>query len=338
MEGREGGETGRGPDPKTGNSGDPRRQNLHLNPADHVAIAYLALISSLVLIFSYRIPGWGFFSGGHAFLIVLIVRLARWERSARLTAAAHPVASYVASSATPPPTLASLIRGWYPVVLIPITYKELSYLIPLIHRRDFDATLAAIDHRFLGVHPTVWLERFTWPPLTEVLQLTYSCYYFLPLVLGVVLWRRRSFEKFHFWVFIVVLGFYASYLGYIAVPAIGPRFLPSIVEAQTMPLTGVWLFQPVRGMLDRAEGMTRDCFPSGHTELTLLVLYYSRSFHRKVFWWLLPLGTGVIISTVYLRYHYMIDVIAGALLAVAIVIIAKPVYRWLGRNDARRSQ
>jgi len=220
-------------------------------------------------------------------------------------------------------------------VLIPITYKELGYLIPLIHPRDFDAALAGIDQRFLGVHPTVWLERLTWPPLTEVLQLTYSSYYFLPLVLGVVLWRQRSFEKFHFWVFIVVLGFYLSYLGYIAVPAIGPRFLASIVEAQTIPLTGVWLFEPVRAMLDRAEGITRDCFPSGHTELTLLVLVYARRFHRRVFWWLLPLGTGVIISTVYLRYHYVIDVVAGALLTGAIVMIAKPLYRVLGGNEAQ---
>jgi hypothetical protein len=123
-----------------------------------------------------------------------------------------------------------LIRGWYPVALIPITYKELTYLIPLIHPRDYDETLAWIDLRFLGVHPTVWLERFTWPLLTEVLQLTYSTYYFLPLVLGVVLWRNRSFEQFHFWVFIVVLGFYLSYLGYIAVPVIGPRFLPAILK------------------------------------------------------------------------------------------------------------
>jgi len=231
-----------------------------------------------------------------------------------------------------------LIRGWYPVLLIPITYKELSYLIPLIHPHDFDATLAGIDQRLFGVHPTVWLERFTLPPLTEVLQLTYSSYYFLPLVLGVVLWRKGWFEKFDFWVFIVVLGFYVSYLGYVAVPAIGPRFLPSILEAQTIPLTGVWLFQPLREMLDRAEGITRDCFPSGHTELTLLVLYYARTFHRKVFWWLLPLGTGVIVSTVYLRYHYVIDVVAGALVAGAIVMIARPLYRALGGNQARESE
>jgi membrane-associated phospholipid phosphatase len=89
----------------------------------------------------------------------------------------------------------------------------------------------------------------------------------------------------------------------------------------------------VREALDRAEGITRDCFPSGHTELTLLVLFYAHRFHTKVFWWLLPLGIGVIISTVYLRYHYVMDVVAGALVAVLVVMIARPLYRALGGNE-----
>jgi membrane-associated phospholipid phosphatase len=134
-----------------------------------------------------------------------------------------------------------------------------------------------------------------------------------------------------------VLGFYLSYLGYIAVPAIGPRFLPSIVEAQRTSLTGLLFFQPVRRMLDSAEGITRDCFPSGHTELTLLVLYYARKFHRCTFWWLLPFGIGIVLSTVYLRYHYFVDVVAGALVAVAIVVIATPLYNNLPTRESQRA-
>jgi membrane-associated phospholipid phosphatase len=342
----EDGEMERGGDGATGRRGESegrrgegekgkRGETSRLKPADKVAIAYLVIITLSVLVFSYRIPWWWELCAGHVTLVALIVLLARvlpFPPSPLLPFSPSPPLHFPPS---PRRHVALTLRGWYPVLLIPITYKELSYLIPLIHPRDFDATLAGIDQRLFGVNPTVWLERFTWPPLTEVLQLTYSTYYFLPLVLGVVLWRKGWFEKFDFWVFIVVLGFYVSYLGYVAVPAIGPRFLPSILDAQTIPLTGVWLFQRVREMLDRAEGITRDCFPSGHTELTLLVLYYARTFHRKVFWWLLPLGTGVIVSTVYLRYHYVIDVVAGALVAVAIVIIAKPLYRALGGNVAR---
>lgn len=301
------------------------RHNLRLNPADKVAIAYLLLIAFLIAIFSPRIEWWALLDVGHASAIAMVVSIAKWEQSA------------IRSASSSHARLARFVRGWYPVTLIPITYKELSYLIPLIHPRDFDAELAAIDHSFLGVNPTVWLERFTWPPLTEVLQLTYSSYYLLPVILGIVLWRGGRLKDFHFWVFIVVLGFYLSYLGYIAVPAIGPRFLPEIVQAQTKPLTGIWLFHPVRAMLDSAEGITRDCFPSGHTELTLLVLYYAHRFHRKSFWWLLPLGSGVIISTVYLRYHYVVDVVAGALLTGAIVMMAMPLYRVLGGSEAHES-
>jgi membrane-associated phospholipid phosphatase len=297
-----------------------------LNPADKVAIAYLTIMICLILFSASRINLWWVFCVGHAILLGLIFLIGRALPASSASGLDH--SDSLAGTSAVLHSLGLLVRGWYPVVLIPVTYKELSYLIPLIHPRDFDAALAAIDQHFFHVHPTVWLERFTWPALTEVLQLTYSTYYFLPVVLGLVLWRRGSMQ-FNFWVFVVVLGFYTSYLGYISVPAIGPRFLPAIVEAQTKPLTGIWLFSTVREMLDRAEGITRDCFPSGHTELTLLVLYYARVFHRKVFWWLLPIGTGVIVSTVYLRYHYVVDVVAGALLAIVIILIARPLYRAL---------
>jgi len=315
----------------TGRRGEAQ---LKLTPADKVVVAYVAAIALLILIFSYRIESWGWLCAGHAVLIMLIVLVARWDRPVSpasprsLSSSSRPV------TASPRRPFASLIHGWYPVVLIGLTYKELTYFIPRIHPHDFDSALASIDYRVLGVNPTVWLERFTWPPLTEVLQLTYSTYYFLPIILGVVLWRTHELERFHFWVFIVVLGFYLSYLGYLAVPAIGPRFLPAIVADQTKPLTGVLLFTSVREALDRAEGITRDCFPSGHTELTLLVLYYAFRLHRKTFRWLLPFGIGIIVSTVYLRYHYVVDVVAGALLAVAIVAIATPLYNLLANHDA----
>jgi membrane-associated phospholipid phosphatase len=292
-----------------------------LNPADKVIIAYVGLIALLISIFSFRIDRWMLLLAGHAMAIAVVFLIAAWAKPNR-------------PAKTPTTLVARFVRGWYPVALTPLTYKELSYVIPLIHPHDVDATLAAIDHRFLSVYPTVWLERITWPPLTEILQFSYSTYYFLPVILGAVLWRKGWFDEFNFLVFVVMLGFFVSYLGYIAVPAIGPRFLPEILEAQTKPLTGVWLFRPIRAMLDSAEGITRDCFPSGHTELTLLVLYCARAFHRKTFLWLLPFGIGIVVSTVYLRYHYVIDVVAGALCALAIALIARPLYRILSEQKS----
>ena len=116
-------------------------------------------------------------------------------------------------------------------------------------------------------------------------------------------------------------------------PAIGRSCLPEILDAKTQPLAGVLLFQTVRETLDRAEGLTRDCFPSGHTEITLLAVYYARRFHPKIFRFFLPLGIAIVMSTVYLRYHYVVDVVAGALLALAVVLSARRLFRALGGDD-----
>ncbi|MEW6210410.1 MAG: phosphatase PAP2 family protein, partial [Acidobacteriota bacterium] len=284
-----------------------------LNPADLATVAYLTVIVLLSVIFFHRVPLWWAIWVGHGLAIALIIHIA--ERSKHF-------------SNNPAPSRLFFIRSWYPVVLIPLVYKELEYLIPRIHPRDYDRELAAIDYAIFGAHPTVWLERMTHPALTEIFQLSYITYYFLPLVLGAVLWRRRELDRFHFLLFVIVLGFYLSYLGYIAVPAIGPRFI--LADQQTFSLSGILFFDFIRATLDRAEGITRDCFPSGHTELTLVVLYYSYRFHRRTFWSLIAPGSLLIISTVYLRYHYVIDVLAGALLALAVIAVAKPLYRALG--------
>ncbi|HEX8090919.1 MAG TPA: phosphatase PAP2 family protein [Blastocatellia bacterium] len=303
-----------------------------LSPTDKVVIAYIIIISALILAFSYRIDLWRQLIAAHAMGVASVVLAAKWERRAGEKHYGRVGERAAGLSDRPSPSIraARFVRGWYPVALIPITFTELRYLIPLIHPRDYDLELAAIDYRMFGVHPTVWLERLTRPLLTEALQISYVTYYFLPITLGAVLWRKGWADKYHFWVFVVAFGFYISYLGYMAVPAIGPRFLPLIKDAQTFPLKGVWLFDALRSTLDEAEGVTRDCFPSGHTEITLLVLYYARKFHRRTFWWLLPPATMLIFSTVYLRYHYVIDIAAGAVVALAVALAAKPIHRALG--------
>ena len=308
---------------ESGRVGEGATGQALLYPADKIVIAYVVVIAALIIAFGFRIPVWWQLLAAHALAIGIVLLIARWDQ----------VASRRVSHSPTLPLSPSFIHGWYPVAFIPATFKELTYLIPLVHPHDFDVQLAAIDQRLFAAHPTVWLERWTWPALTEVLQLVYATYYFMPIILGAVLWRKAWFERYRFWVFVVALGFYVSYLGYIAVPATGPRFLPAIKDAQSFPLTGVWLFQGLRETLDRAEGITRDCFPSGHTELTLLVLYYARRFHRRTFWLLLPVGSALIFSTVYLRYHYVIDVIAGAATAALVILIAKPLYRLLSRES-----
>jgi hypothetical protein len=47
----------------------------------------------------------------------------------------------------------------------------------------------------------------------------------------------------------------------------------------------------------------------------MLTVALAYRFERRLFWRLLPISIGLIFSTVYLRYHYVMDLAAGALLA-----------------------
>ncbi|HKV42108.1 MAG TPA: phosphatase PAP2 family protein, partial [Blastocatellia bacterium] len=218
-------------------------------------------------------------------------------------------------------------RFWYPLPLILLSYKELGYLIPRIHPHDMDRQLAAIDSRLFGVNPEVIFARLQSPALTLPLQLSYLCYYVFPVALGILLWRQRRFLSLQFLIFVILLGFYISYIGYIAVPAIGPRFFLSTTGIP--PISG-HIVGSIRKSLDSMEGLTRDCFPSGHTELTLLILFTARRFHRRFFWIMLVPALMLIFATMYLQYHYVIDVVAGAILAAIIVLAANWLHAALG--------
>ena len=75
-------------------------------------------------------------------------------------------------------------------------------------------------------------------------------------------------------------------------------------------------------------------FPSGHVMVTCVCLLLAWSEDRRLFFWLLPVGLGVFVSTVYCRYHYVINVIAGLALALPMPALGNCLYRrWGGEAD-----
>ena len=206
-----------------------------------------------------------------------------------------------------------LLHAFYPLIFIPILFDSFADLLPWVNSTDRDPFLIRLDHALFGTHPTVWLERFSQPVLTEGLTWAYTSYYFLPLTLAVPIYRRGKTGDFDRVVFTLVLCFYLSYVGYFLVPAVGPRF--TLAHLQHIDLPGVFLADTIRDTLNVLERFKQDAFPSGHTAIVLLVLFYAHRFVRGLFWIFLPMVVGLIFSTVYLRYHYVVDVLAGVLLA-----------------------
>jgi membrane-associated phospholipid phosphatase len=215
-----------------------------------------------------------------------------------------------------------LFRNWYALPYVAACYKEMAIFIRAVRKSDAD-----LDFRIWGAHPSVWLERLHTPVVTELLQVIYTLFVPAVLFIACVLWRKGRMRDFQYYAFLIALGFLVSYIGYILVPARGPRFL--LKDLQHFPLQGLWLFQTMQNALDRLESAHYDCFPSGHTELTILAWWGSRMISK---WWsrvYLAYTPCIIFATVYLRYHYTVDLVAGIVTAAVLILTAPKLYQKL---------
>ncbi|MFH0989474.1 MAG: phosphatase PAP2 family protein [bacterium] len=293
------------------------------SPGDFITICFLCFLIILNLVFHTRVEQWLALVTINVAVIVGIVAIAqladRWKT--KLLVALH---------------------RWYCYPIILFVFKEIYLMVRPIHPVDYDSLLMAVDYWMFGVHPTQWLAQFSHPLLTEVLQIGYFSYYLLFIILGVEIYRRYSLERFDNAAFLIVYGFYLSYLGYFLLPAVGPRFTLHDFQQLQTDLPGLLLTDIVRGIINAGESINlahpnpveivqRDVFPSGHTQLTLIVLYLGFKNNLRSRWLLLGLGTVLLIGTVYLRYHYVIDLIGGFLFFLLTIWTGQRLHNWWDR-------
>jgi len=290
-----------------------------LTPSDLLTLSFLVLFSGLAVLSAHLNPAWAVLISTYAVLAVAILAVAIYRAKADSSKKGFYLSVFVT------------------VITVLSIFNSLGSLITGLHSTTFDANLIAVDHALFGVHPTVWLERLISPALSALLQFAYISYYFIPLSLGIVLIGKGRFGEFEEALFGILLCFYLSYVGYLLVPAIGPRF--TLSHLQTGGLQVSPFIEKIQDALNTLERNKTDAFPSGHTAVSLMSLYYAwRKKEKRLFAGLIPVVTGLIISTVYLRYHYVIDVIAGIALMIMTVYLAPVLFIALSRVTQKRDR
>jgi membrane-associated phospholipid phosphatase len=279
---------------------------------DLISAVYLAGLSCLVLAAREHITDWRWLLARYAFLLILQAAVtARRGRG-----------------------LPRIIAAFFPLVLVLGIYDSLRF-IPELNAGDWDDFLISIDRAVLGGDPSLWLERISTPWLTELLQLAYLVYYVLPLVLLGTLYSRQSRfatdpgqppgGAFELCVVALLLSHYLAFTGYMVIPALGPRF--ALAAAYRQELTGLFVAESIRDLLDALEGLQRDAFPSGHVSAALISIHYMFRFTPRLVWWALPAVSLMIVATLYLRYHYGADLLGGGLLAALCVLLTPRLLR-----------
>jgi len=216
----------------------------------------------------------------------------------------------------------------YPFILV--SYLATGKLIPLINPvgQTHDVLLAAIDGTLFRVSPALWRSGINHPLIVELCAYGYISYFLFGLLLIVSLYRRydASTKVFAAVFSAVVVAFYLSYLGYWIYPAQGPRYL---WKEFLDPLTGYALARCAFNEMDGVSYGFYDAFPSEHTMFSIVAGYYWFRYSRRMFWFMTPLLLLAVSATIILRYHWVTDVVAGAILAPLVILASNRFGPWL---------
>jgi len=192
--------------------------------------------------------------------------------------------------------------------------------IPLVNPFLMEKALVSFDIALFGEPVAAFLEGIAWAPLTDFLQVCYATHYVAALVLFILLFKNGKVREARYLLTATAAVFVSRLLFYVLVPARSPYVVAALPGMDGLilfdaPLPGSAITYTIRDFLHAAEANKFDCFPSGHTELSVVLLIAVWRYHRKAFPPFLVVLSGLIFGTLYLRYHYVIDLAVGALLA-----------------------
>jgi hypothetical protein len=212
----------------------------------------------------------------------------------------------------------------YPA-LMGLSFYMIPSVVAALGASPADALLVKWDSAWLGGNLNLAIQGWEPPLLTDALMFAYV-FFFYYLVAGPAYYCIRDLSRFRQCFAGLFVVYALGFIGYTFFPAGGPhRFLKF-----DQPLTGGWITRVAKPALDYASNGV-DAFPSIHVAISLYLLVFDRWYYRRRFWRVLIPCVALWVSTVYLRYHYCADVIAG----VAIAVIGLRVAALYGRSSLK---
>jgi len=265
------------------------------------------------------------------FLIVTWVRLAyaagfaRWDSWAFLALILVNAALIVWCAAEETSLRWRLRLLYYPIAMN-AAYMLMRTAVPAFHPRLEDAALQSIDAWLVGGNLSLRLQALACPVVTEIMSFCYIL--FMPYLLFSMLWYflgdLRILKKFYCGLFTLYgIGF----LGYTLAPALGPHL--AMADRFKTSLEGGWITTLNARMVLMGSNRV-DVFPSLHCAVSSYFLLFDRKHMPLRYKCYLVPCVGLWLSTLYLRYHYFVDVACGFCLAAFSLWIAN---RWTLEDD-----
>lgn len=281
---------------------DARRGLLAI---DRLALGYLGLTG----LFALLLGTLGVFLALlHLLAGLVIVRLGKW--SAR-------------------EGFSGFMRATYAVLLTPVLYAELATLNRFLTDGFFDDLVQRWDQALFFSQPSI--EMSSWMPsflLSETLHLGYFAYYAIVPAALIGVYLTRGFAAVHRAAFSVALAFFLSYVTFAVFPVAGPRYE---FEAIGGALGDGTFYRLVHAVLESGSSQGT-AFPSSHIAASLAAVLGAGREDRRWLWLLIVPEIALAVGTVYGRFHYAIDAVAG----VGYALVAWSLAPWAVRRFGAR--
>jgi membrane-associated phospholipid phosphatase len=216
-----------------------------------------------------------------------------------------------------------LVRNLFPLAFIAYWYPETYYMNEHIFG-NLDMFFAHADQYLFGCQPSLEFSKCLpqiW--INELMNFGYLSYYFI-IAATVFIAFVKSRKCMEYAVFVILCSFFIYYATFIILPVTGPQFYFASPE-NSIPCGG--FFRSAMIFLQEMGEKPTGAFPSSHVGICLICMYFIFRYSRKIFYLLVPVAFILICSTVYIKAHYLIDIVGGFASAPIYFAISKKMWK-----------
>jgi len=282
----------------------------------------MALVGLIILCLHGRsIPFWPLLLAAHVIGIVLVDALIRLH-------AAHPSNRAL-----------DLLRHFYPMLLYTGFYRETGELNHVLVAGFLDSFFIRVEARIFGLQPSLaFMEGLPNPAVSEIFYAAYFSYYLMVVGVGLALFYRNREQFFHY-LSVISFLFYVCFLIYIFTPVEGPRVffrelagyqLPADLQPRVAPAFPAAVkagpFCQIMAWIYHTFEAPGAAFPSSHVAVAIGTVCFSFRYLRSIRWPHLVVVVLLCLGTIYCRYHYAVDAVAGGLTAAVLIPLGNRLY------------
>ncbi len=221
------------------------------------------------------------------------------------------------------------IKNWMPLIVLLLSYEALNGLAGTFASSGNLVSLYSYDKLLWGFNLTGSVQSlWSSAPLTILFVLIYSLHFPLVIIASVFFWytNKAIYGKY---ASALILTSYLALATFLIMPT-APPWYNGIAKDPMQDTQGpsALFSSTIAKLSSLIESDKFAAFPSLHTSYITLFSYYTVKAKLSLGLISLPLFVGVLLSTIYLGQHYVIDLVGGVGYAIAVVLLVNKIPRF----------